>query len=91
MLSVTAVETFLVLAVIPASVYLLVALITLRSKLTRSRYRAGQDWEFAPVFWVADPARVSTAPPGDQDSAETASAAAEHAHSTDRGGARGHW
>ncbi|MFR9730245.1 hypothetical protein ACL03H_13530 [Saccharopolyspora sp. MS10] len=87
----TALETFLVLAVIPASVYLLVTLIALRSKLTRPRYRAGQDWDFDPVFWVANPAGVSTAPPGDLTTTETAAEASEHAHSTDRGGARGHW
>lgn len=91
MLGVTVVETFLVLAVIPASVYLLVTVIAFRSSLTRTRYRAGQDWEFAPVFWVANPAGVSTAPPGDLDSSETASDVVEHTHSTDRGGARGNW
>jgi len=79
------VETLLVLVLIPAVIYGLVTLIALWPKLTRARYRAGQDWTYDPVFWVADPAGVSTAPPPE------AANASEPAASTDRGGARGNW
>lgn len=78
----TVVETLLVLVAIPAAVYGLATLIALWPKLTRNRYRAGQDWNFDPVFWVADPASTSTAPEG---------AASARAAGTDRGGAHGNW
>lgn len=83
----TAVETLLILAVIPAAVYGLVTLLVLWPKLTRTRYRAGQEWDFTPVFWVANPTGVSmTGPPvAEEDIASNAQAG------TARGGARGNW
>ncbi|WP_188990938.1 aa3-type cytochrome oxidase subunit CtaJ [Saccharopolyspora thermophila] len=83
----TVVEAVLVLAVIPAAIYGLIVLITMWPRLTRPRYRVGQEWDFPPVFWVANPAGVNTAVP-DVDS----EAAADNARpSTARGGARGNW
>ena len=98
----TVVETLLVLVLIPAVIYGLVTLIALWPKLTRARYRAGQDWTYDPVFWVADPAGVSTAPPTMILQSRPASCRAAMvssmllichvpAASTDRGGARGNW
>ncbi len=77
------VETVLALAVIPAVVYGLVMLVVLWPRIARARYKAGEDWEFPPVFWVANPAGVSTTPPADDDSNTPTSTA--------RGGARGNW
>lgn len=86
---VTVVESFLVLAGIPAAIFALLALMTLWPKLARSRKHRGQEWDFEPVFWVANPAEVSSAPPEDVNvegnSEEDAQA------STARGGARGNW
>jgi len=85
---VTVVETVLVLAVVPAAIYGLIALVSLWPRLTRSRYRAGQEWDFPPVFWVANPAGVTSAPMTDLEP----EAGAEDAQpSTARGGARGNW
>ncbi|GAA4865851.1 hypothetical protein GCM10025787_59580 [Saccharopolyspora rosea] len=78
----------LVLAVIPAAIYFLIVLIALWPRFSRPRYRAGQDWDFAPVLWVSDPESVNTAVPADLES----EAAAQQAQpSTARGGARGNW
>lgn len=86
---VTVLETVLFLAVVPAAIYGLIVLIAMWPRLTRPRYRAGQEWDFAPVFWVSNPAGVNTAVPvADVDS----EAAREDARpSTARGGARGNW
>lgn len=86
-LAVTVLQNVLVLAVIPAAIYALVTLTVMWPRLTRTRNRVGEEWEFAPVFWVANPAGVSTttAPVADQDTAPDAQPA------TARGGARGNW
>ncbi|WP_190817966.1 aa3-type cytochrome oxidase subunit CtaJ [Saccharopolyspora pogona] len=85
----TVLATVLFLAVIPAAIYGLIVLIAMWPRLTRPRYRAGQEWDFAPVFWVSNPAGVnSAAPMADVDSV----AAQDDARpSTARGGARGNW
>ncbi|CAM00659.1 hypothetical protein A8924_1733 [Saccharopolyspora erythraea NRRL 2338] len=80
----TVVETLLVLAVVPAAIYGIIVLIALWPRFTRPRYRAGQEWDFAPVFWVANPAGVSAAPLADLESEDAQP-------STARGGARGNW
>jgi ABC-type phosphate transport system permease subunit len=85
--AVTVVETLLVLAVIPAAVYGLITLIALWPKLTRVRYRPGQQWEFAPVFWVANPTGVSDSAPSADPELENDAAQ----RGTARGGARGNW
>lgn len=84
----TVLETLLVLAVIPAAIYGLIALVVLWPRLAhRPRYRAGQEWNFPPVFWVANPTGVSTTSPpvGEADTGEDAQL------NTARGGARGNW
>ncbi len=88
MLGVTLVENLLILALIPAAVFFLVALLTLWPKFTRARYRSGQEWDFTPVFWVANPAGVSSSAPA----ADVASSAMQDTQAkTARGGARGTW
>ncbi|RCW45106.1 hypothetical protein DFQ14_10369 [Halopolyspora algeriensis] len=82
----TVVEILLVLVVTPAAIYGLVTLLVLWPRLARNRYRAGQEWDFDPVFWVADPEGVSTtSPPADEGTTSDAQL------STARGGARGNW
>ncbi|XVV05263.1 aa3-type cytochrome oxidase subunit CtaJ [Actinosynnema sp. CA-248983] len=79
----TIVETVLVFALIPLAIYGVITLLTLRPKATRiTRYRPGQEWNYAPVWWSANPAGLN---------------ADHHAESslvpgpTARGGARGNW
>lgn len=84
----TLVQTLLVLLLIPVGIYALFALLTLWPRLTRARYRAGQKWAFAPVFWVANPDSVSfnassLALSDDSEQGEQPSTA--------KGGARGNW
>lgn len=86
---VTVVESFLVLAGIPAAIFGLLALMTLWPKFARSRKRRGQEWDFAPVFWVANPAEVSSAPP--EDLTVEGESEENSQPSTARGGARGNW
>jgi hypothetical protein len=79
---VTIVETVLVFALIPLAIYGVITLLTLRPKATRiPRYRPGQEWGYAPVWWSANPAGLTRAP--------QAEPAAEGR--TARGGARGNW
>lgn len=86
---VTVAETVLYLAVIPAALYGLIVLIAMWPRLTRPRYRAGQEWDFAPVYWVANPVGVNTAVPVADVDSEAAPVDARP--STARGGARGNW
>lgn len=82
----TIVETVSVFALIPLAIYGVITLLTLRPKATRiTRYRPGQEWGYAPVWWTANPAGVSS---NHQvaDDADGATAAR-----TARGGARGNW
>ncbi len=85
---VTVLQTLLVLAVIPAAIYGVVVLIVLWPKfVNRPRYRAGQEWNFPPVFWVADPGSVNTSSPP----AKETDTGTEPQLNTARGGARGNW
>lgn len=84
---VTVVQTVLVLAVIPAAVYGLVMLIVLWPRLVRSRYRTDQDWNYAPVLWVANPTGVNPSNPPAGQHADTVG----EEPGTARGGARGNW
>ncbi|ANZ42490.1 hypothetical protein BBK82_04815 [Lentzea guizhouensis] len=80
----TIVETVLVFALIPLAIYGVITLLTVRPKATRiPRYRPGQEWGYAPVWWSANPAGLSADHHG---SAESAAAG-----STAKGGARGNW
>jgi hypothetical protein len=91
--AVSVLETIIVFVGMPAAIYGVVALLTLRDRAKKSpRYRPGQDWEYAPVWWSANPAGVAggrtvaeltpVQPAGEDASAPAASAS---------GGARGSW
>jgi hypothetical protein len=83
LVAVNIVETILVFALIPAAIYGVVALLTLRSKFAGSpRYRPGQAWEYPPMWWSGNPAGVG-APHRHASSGEASETAA--------GGARGSW
>jgi hypothetical protein len=74
------VQTVLIYVLIPAVVYGFIALLTMWPKAVRGpRYRSGQPWTYAPVWWSADSSRLTTT------DAETTSVR------TARGGARGNW
>lgn len=82
--AVTIVETVLVFALIPLALYGVIALLTVRPKATRiPRYRPGQEWGYAPVWWSANPAGLSV------DHHSTTEPAVSG--STAKGGARGSW
>jgi hypothetical protein len=49
-------ETVLVYAAIPAAIYLVVALLAARKGLSRRpRYRSGDQWNYPPVWYSANP------------------------------------
>lgn len=89
--SVTVVETVLVLALIPAAVCGVITLMVFWSRIMRPRNRAGQEWNFAPVFWVADPEVVNTAAPVTVAESGSEVEVEQARPSTARGGARGNW
>ncbi|CAL9610205.1 hypothetical protein AB0A74_25770 [Saccharothrix sp. NPDC042600] len=79
----TIVETVLVFALIPLAIYGVITLLTLRPKATRiTRYRPGQEWNYAPVWWSANPGGLNA-----DHHVESAPASGP----TARGGARGNW
>ncbi|RZQ59723.1 hypothetical protein EWH70_32795 [Amycolatopsis suaedae] len=76
-------ETIVVFAGIPLAIYGLVSVVTLRSRNGGvTRYRPGQPWEHAPLWWTANPAGV-----GEQRQSAGASAVTGSV----KGGARGNW
>ncbi|RRO19387.1 hypothetical protein EIL87_04615 [Saccharopolyspora rhizosphaerae] len=83
----TVVESVLVLAVLPAAIYGVIVLIAMWPKLSRPRYRAGEDWDFAPVFWSANPQDVNSAVPVGEGEVVPDDARPV----TARGGASGKW
>lgn len=85
----TVVESVLVLAVIPATIFGVIVLIAMWPRLSRARYRAGEDWDFAPVFWSANPQGVNSAVPAADGEGEVVPDDARPV--TARGGARGTW
>jgi hypothetical protein len=53
---VSLVQTVLVFVAIPAAIYGVLALLTLRVRTAKTpRYRPGQDWDHPPVWWTASP------------------------------------
>jgi hypothetical protein len=85
---VTIVETVLVFALIPLAIYGVITLLTLRPKATRiTRYRPGQEWGYAPVWWSGNPAGVSS----NHQAPDAAEAVDGVPARTARGGARGNW
>ncbi len=90
-LAVTVVQTVLVFVVIPAGIYGVIALLTLWPKFARSpRYRPGQEWNYAPVWWTANPAGVG-AHGGHADDAHSGAESVDPSFKTARGGARANW
>lgn len=86
--AVTLVQTLLVLFAVPAAVYLVITLWIMWPRMTgRTRYRTGQDWNFAPAYWVANPDNLSF-----ESSAVSPGEDAQDARAiTASGGARGNW
>lgn len=85
----TIVETVLVFALIPLAIYGVITLLTVRPKATRiPRYRPGQEWGYAPVWWNANPAGLSVE---HHSAAEPAAQTSGAERSTAKGGARGSW
>lgn len=84
--AVSIVETILVFVVIPGAIYGLVSLATLRKKFAGApRYRPGQEWDYPPVWWSANPEGVRETHRDTPDGYDPGSA------STARGGASGSW
>lgn len=82
-------QTVLVFVVIPGAIYGVIALVTLRSRFTRTpRYKPGDRWEFDPVWWAANPKGLT---PGSGLGAESEASAPQSSTATARGGARGNW
>lgn len=76
------VETILVFALIPAAIYGVVALATLRSKFAgHPRYRPGQPWEYSPMWWSGNPEGIGA----------HRQVSSGEASGTAVGGARGSW
>jgi hypothetical protein len=79
-------QTILVLAVIPLAIYALVAMLTMRDKVSKpARYRSGQEWDYEPVWWTANPAGVGIGHGAGRH------AQAEPASRDVKGGASGNW
>lgn len=82
-------ETVLVYVLIPVGTLAVVGLLTMtRGMGSRPRYRSGQPWDHAPVWWSANPEGVGVSHhPG----APQLNAGASAPASTVGGGARGTW
>lgn len=75
-------EVVLVFAGIPLAILGALALLTFLPEIgRRPRYRPGQEWNHAPVWWAADPRTVRP----------HASASRSAEVNGERGGARGSW
>lgn len=82
------VETILVFAAIPLGIYGLIALLTLRERVTKApRYRPGQPWDYPPVWWTGNPAGIGHHAGPTAASVPSGGAARR----TAKGGARGSW
>lgn len=74
-------ETILVFVLLPAAIYGLLGLFTLRSRPGRApRYRPGQEWNHDPVWYSANPDGLKYRP-----------AESEPDDAATLGGARGSW
>ncbi len=71
-------ETILVLAGVPLAILVLLGLLTLRPNFARPpRYRLGEEWNYPPVLWTANPEALQEGSP--------------QAPGAPRGDARGQW
>jgi hypothetical protein len=76
---VTSLEIILILAGVPLAILVVLGLLTLWPHFARPRrYQSGQEWNFPPVLWAANPESLS----GSAGHQRTGAA---------RGGARGNW
>ncbi|MGH3842654.1 MAG: aa3-type cytochrome oxidase subunit CtaJ [Pseudonocardiaceae bacterium] len=82
----TSLEIILVLAGIPLAIMVLLGLLTLRTTFARPRrYRPGDEWNYPPVLWTANPEAL-------RDGGTAHHAHHGHAGSRGaRGGASGNW
>lgn len=86
-LDVSTVETILVFVALPLAIYAAIGLVTLRSKFSSSaRYRPGQEWNHAPVWWAANPGGLATT-----HGHSASNAPATPGGARVRGGASGSW
>jgi hypothetical protein len=54
--AVTSLEVILIMAGVPLAIMILLGLLTLRPHFTRTRrYRPGEEWNYPPVLWTANP------------------------------------
>lgn len=74
-------QTILVFVVIPAAIYGLLGLLTLRSKVRTPRYKPGGKWEHEPVWFGPNPDGLT----------HKSTVAAEAPADASLGGARGSW
>ena len=76
---VSVLEAILYLAVVPVVAYVAIVLWVALPKLARRpRYRTGQQWNFPPLWWTANPAGAQLP-------------AVAHDRAGENGGARGNW
>ncbi|MEV4317799.1 hypothetical protein [Actinocrispum sp. NPDC049592] len=86
------VETVLVFVAIPGAIYGVVALLTLRVRASKTpRYRPGQDWDYPPVWWTANPEGAQPVPVVAGDAGDTVAEDSASNTRTAWGGARGSW
>jgi hypothetical protein len=81
--AVTSLEVILIMAGVPLAIMILLGLLTLKPIFARPRrYRPGEEWNYPPVLWAANPeaSRDGVAHHRSQDGSGEA-----------RGGARGNW
>ena len=75
---VTSLEIIAVLVGVPLAILVLLGLLTLRPNFVRPpRYRPGEEWNYPPVLWTANPEALQEGSP--------------QAPGAPRGGARGQW
>lgn len=73
----------LILVGVPGAIMVLLGLLTLRPHYARTRrYRPGQEWNYPPVLWTANPEALRNTVGVRRD---------RHAAGGPRGGARGSW
>lgn len=81
--AVTSLEVILTLVGVPLTIMIVLGLLTLRPNFARTRrYRPGEEWNYPPVLWTANPEAVrdGVTRPHSRDGSGGA-----------RGGARGNW
>jgi hypothetical protein len=87
-------ETILYFAVPAVALYLGIALLVVAPRMARRpRYRVGQPWLHAPMWWTANPqgARLPAADHTDDHRADRGPVLAGARAGAERGGARGSW